>query len=84
MIVLELSEVEIDHCVSCGGTWFDAGELELLLGNAKEKDSFLSSLTAARPKPERQPWKARTPAPDHPWKRHQRTQKRAYTQKTTT
>ncbi len=39
---------------------------------------------AARPKPQRQPWKARTPAPDHPWKRHQKTQKRAYTQKTTT
>ncbi len=27
---------------------------------------------AARPKPARQPWKARTLAPDHPWKRHKK------------
>ncbi len=32
MIVLELDEVEIDHCISCGGIWLDAGELELLIG----------------------------------------------------
>jgi len=28
MVVLELEGVEIDHCLSCGGTWLDAGELE--------------------------------------------------------
>jgi len=28
MVILELEGVEIDHCVSCGGTWLDAGELE--------------------------------------------------------
>ncbi len=44
MITLELSDVEIDHCVNCGGIWLDSGELELLL-NDKEKarelfDSF--------------------------------------------
>ena len=43
MIVLELDEVEIDHCISCGGIWLDAGELELLLENSDEKDSLLSS-----------------------------------------
>ncbi len=43
MIVLELDEVEIDHCISCGGIWLDAGELELLLGNSDEKDSLFSS-----------------------------------------
>ena len=31
MIVLELSEVEIDYCISCKGIWLDSGELELLL-----------------------------------------------------
>ena len=31
MIVMELNEVEIDHCLSCSGIWLDAGELELLL-----------------------------------------------------
>lgn len=28
MVVYELEGVEIDHCLSCGGTWLDAGELE--------------------------------------------------------
>jgi Zn-finger nucleic acid-binding protein len=32
MIVVEWARVELDHCPRCGGTWFDAGELDLLLG----------------------------------------------------
>ena len=44
MIVLELDEVEIDHCLCCGGIWLDAGELELLLGDCEQKDNLLSSL----------------------------------------
>ena len=28
MVVLDLEGVEIDHCLSCGGTWLDAGELD--------------------------------------------------------
>lgn len=43
MVVLELDEVEIDHCISCGGIWLDAGELELLLEDSDGKDSLLSS-----------------------------------------
>ena len=43
MIVLELNEVEIDHCLACGGIWLDAGELELLLEGTEEKDKLLSS-----------------------------------------
>jgi Zn-finger nucleic acid-binding protein len=34
MVVLEVDQVEIDHCVNCGGVWLDAGELELLLEEA--------------------------------------------------
>jgi Zn-finger nucleic acid-binding protein len=30
MIVLEYEGVEIDHCLRCAGSWFDAGELALL------------------------------------------------------
>lgn len=30
LIVFEIEGVEIDHCVSCGGTWLDAGELDQL------------------------------------------------------
>jgi Zn-finger nucleic acid-binding protein len=48
MIVLELDEVEIDHCLSCGGIWLDAGELELLLEDAAQKDAFLSSFETDR------------------------------------
>ena len=47
MIVLELEEVEIDHCVECGGIWLDDGELELLLGEAEEKQQFMETLKAA-------------------------------------
>jgi len=43
MITLELAEVEIDHCTECGGIWLDAGELELLLGNADEAEELLES-----------------------------------------
>jgi Zn-finger nucleic acid-binding protein len=33
MIVVEHERIELDHCVSCGGTWFDADELELLFAS---------------------------------------------------
>ena len=44
MIVLEIDEVEIDHCVGCRGTWLDGGELELLLDGAENKSHLLSTL----------------------------------------
>ena len=43
MVVLELKQVEIDHCICCGGIWLDAGELELLLEDSRERDSLLAS-----------------------------------------
>ena len=43
MIVLELEEIEIDHCITCGGIWLDAGELELLLDDLNEKNNLISS-----------------------------------------
>lgn len=43
MITLELTEVEIDHCVNCGGIWLDAGELELLLGDPQKVRRLLDS-----------------------------------------
>ena len=46
MVVLELNEVEIDHCLGCGGIWLDAGELELLLESSKEKEQVLGSFSA--------------------------------------
>ena len=43
MITLELADVEIDHCTDCGGIWLDAGELELLLGDAEKSKQLLNS-----------------------------------------
>ncbi len=47
MITLELAEVEIDHCVHCGGTWLDAGELEVLLGEPARARQLLDSFHEA-------------------------------------
>ena len=44
MVVFELNEVEVDHCVCCKGTWLDAGEMELLLDGAANKDELLASM----------------------------------------
>jgi Zn-finger nucleic acid-binding protein len=44
MITLELAEVEIDHCVRCGGIWLDAGELGLLVEDPARAQSLLASL----------------------------------------
>ncbi|MFC1898684.1 zf-TFIIB domain-containing protein [Candidatus Cloacimonadota bacterium] len=41
MIVLELNEIEIDHCLKCKGIWLDAGELELMLGNIEKSTALL-------------------------------------------
>ena len=45
MITLELEDVEIDHCLDCGGIWLDAGELELLLDEADKAKSLLDSFS---------------------------------------
>jgi len=31
MLILELDQIEVDHCSQCKGVWLDAGELELLV-----------------------------------------------------
>lgn len=43
MITLELQEVEIDHCIECGGIWLDSGELEMLLGEQEKALQLLNS-----------------------------------------
>jgi Zn-finger nucleic acid-binding protein len=46
MIVLEIESIEIDHCIACGGVWLDAGELDLLLEGAANRDAMMASLQA--------------------------------------
>ena len=38
MIVVERNKIELDYCTDCGGSWFDSGELELLLATLGVKD----------------------------------------------
>jgi Zn-finger nucleic acid-binding protein len=42
LAVLELDDVEVDYCFACKGVWLDAGELELLFGDARPRDDFLT------------------------------------------
>jgi hypothetical protein len=48
MIVLEVQQVEVDHCVGCGGAWLDGGELELLLDGARNRDEMMARLVPER------------------------------------
>jgi hypothetical protein len=43
MIALELTDVETDYCLACGGIWLDAGELEILLGQPQKAAQLLRS-----------------------------------------
>ena len=53
LVILELSEVEIEYCTSCNGIWLDSGELELLLEDAEERKKLLSTLTTDPDHPEK-------------------------------
>ena len=45
---MELDEVEVDHCLDCGGIWLDSGELEMLLDGSNEAKNLLDSFTEAK------------------------------------
>ena len=47
MVTLELDDVEIDHCLECGGIWLDAGELDILLGASEQAGAMLKSFNNA-------------------------------------
>ena len=44
MVTLELNNVEIDKCFSCGGVWLDERELEQLLEGSSFGDKILYSI----------------------------------------
>lgn len=43
LVVLEYESVEVDYCVACEGVWLDAGELELLFGDADACGAFMKA-----------------------------------------
>ena len=42
MIVVEHEKIELDYCTNCSGTWFDSGELELVLDSMGLEGDSLS------------------------------------------
>jgi Zn-finger nucleic acid-binding protein len=40
MIVLEMDQVEVDHCTRCGGVWLDAQEMDLLLDGSEGREEI--------------------------------------------
>ena len=44
---MELSEVEIDHCLDCGGIWLDSGELEMLMDDPDKAKQLIASFNEA-------------------------------------
>ncbi|MFC1884751.1 zf-TFIIB domain-containing protein [Thermodesulfobacteriota bacterium] len=53
MITLELDDVEIDHCVGCGGIWLDGGELEMLIGDVQKTMTLFESFRVSDTHPEK-------------------------------
>ena len=47
LITLALAEVEIDHCIECGGIWLDGGELEILIGDKDKARRTIGALILA-------------------------------------
>ena len=50
LLIYEMDGVETDHCVSCGGTWLDAGELEMVVENAGIDPTRLVEALEAAPR----------------------------------
>ena len=44
MIILELTGVEIDYCITCKGIWLDDGELEIFLNKKRAGDDLLATI----------------------------------------
>ena len=40
MLVLEVEQVEVDHCTKCGGVWLDAEEMDLLLDGSEGREEI--------------------------------------------
>jgi Zn-finger nucleic acid-binding protein len=49
MIVLELNQVEVDHCTHCGGVWLDAEEMDLLLDGSAGREEIRRQLIQSEP-----------------------------------
>jgi uncharacterized protein len=70
-LIVEYERIELDYCPTCGGVWFDSGELELLLGAAgiENHQGFLNDVRKA-PEPASSEKKRRCPVCRHKMKKN--------------
>ena len=43
LVILEFDDIEIDYCLDCKGIWLDAGEMDLMVGDAEKAERIRSS-----------------------------------------
>ncbi|OGN94556.1 MAG: hypothetical protein A2Y89_04160 [Chloroflexi bacterium RBG_13_51_18] len=69
-LIVEYQNIELDYCPACHGVWFDAGELELLMGSAGVEDfqRYLEGIVRA-PEVETTEKKHKCPACNHKMKK---------------
>ena len=44
IVALELDQVEVDHCLTCGGVWLDPDEMDLLLEGAPGREEIRANM----------------------------------------
>jgi Zn-finger nucleic acid-binding protein len=54
MIALELDQVEVDHCRTCGGVWLDPEEMDLLLEGSAGREEIRAHLKFGEPSDEKE------------------------------
>jgi Zn-finger nucleic acid-binding protein len=40
IVALELNQIEVDHCLNCGGVWLDPDEMDLLLDGSAGREEI--------------------------------------------
>jgi len=45
MLVLEVDQIEVDHCQQCGGVWLDAEEMDMLLEGSEGREEIRRRIT---------------------------------------
>ena len=50
LVILEFDDIEIDYCLDCKGIWLDAGEMDLMVGDAEKAEKIRSSFEAVTAK----------------------------------
>lgn len=46
IVALELNEIEVDHCLNCGGVWLDPDEMDLLLEGSPGREEIRKNTRA--------------------------------------